>query len=123
MMREVIDEARQTMDEMPAFVAAFLLLVAMCVGVRCAVFYEADGEQLRLTTEGVDAEAMSENDAISRMRAHAECSAKVPGFTVIVGVRQYNMELSVPVPSVRALFENARISMLSAFPVEVNGRV
>ncbi len=82
-------------DEMPAFVAAFLLLVAMCVGVRCAVFYEADGEQLRLITEGVNAEAMSENDAISRMRAHAECSVKVPGFTVIVGVRQYNMELSV----------------------------
>jgi hypothetical protein len=123
MMREVIDEARQTMDEMPAFVAAFLLLVAMCVGVRCAVFYEADGEQLRLVTEGVNAEAMSEDDAISRMRSHAECAVKVPGFTVIVELRQYNVELSVPVPSVRALFENTRISMLRAFPVDVNGRV
>ena len=122
MIREVIEEARQIMDEMPAFVAAFLLLVAMCVGVRCAVFYEADGEQLRLVTEGVNAEAMSENDAISRMRAHAECSVKVPGFTVIVGVRQYNVELSVPVPSVRALFENARINRLRVFPAEVNER-
>jgi hypothetical protein len=122
MMREVLDEARQTMDEMPAFVAAFLLLVAMCVGVRCAVFYEADGEQLRLVTEGVNAEAMSADDAIRRMRAHAECSGKVPGFTVIVGVRQYNVELSVPVPSVREIFENARISMLLAFPAPADGR-
>lgn len=122
MMREVIDEARQIMDEMPAFVAAFLLLLAMCVGVRCAVFYEADGEQLRLVTEGVNARAMSGDDALSRMRAHAECSVKVPGFTVIVGLRQYNVELSVPIPRVRALFENAQINMLSAFSVEVNGR-
>jgi hypothetical protein len=37
-----------------------------------------------------------------------------PGFTVIVGVHQYSMELSVPVPNVHALFEDVQANVAAA---------
>ena len=120
MMREVMDEARQILHEMPAFAAVFLLAVAMCVGVRCAIFLEADGEQLRLIADAASENTPDANDPIGRMRALGECSARVPGFTGIVGLRQYNMELSVPVTSVRALFKNARMNSARAFRLQVH---
>jgi hypothetical protein len=113
MMREVMEEARETAREMPAFTAAFLLLVALCVGARCAVFYEADGEQPKLiAAESVSRAVTEGTDAISRMRARAECPLKTPGFTVVVGLRQYEMELSVPIASVQSLFNDAHMNVV-----------
>jgi len=36
------------------------------------------------------------------------CSEKIPGFTVIVGLSHYNLELSVPVRGMQTVFDNAR---------------
>jgi hypothetical protein len=119
----MLQEARQILDEMPAFAAAFLLLVAMCIGVRCAVFYEADGEQLKLITDRADATAMTKEDAFGRMHARNECSPRIPGFTVIFGVRQFHLELSVPVTGVQSLFENTRWNVVSAIAAEPNWKV
>jgi hypothetical protein len=119
----MIQEARQILDEMPAFAAAFLLLVAMCIGVRCAVFYEADGEQLKLITDRADAAAMTKEDPFGRMHARNECSPKIPGFTVIFGVRQFHLELSVPVTGMQSLFENTRWNVVSAIAAEPNWKV
>ena len=122
MMREVIEEARQTAQEMPAFAVAFVLLAAMCIGVHCAVFYEADGEQLKLVTHSdTGGNAVEGSEAIRRMRAHVGCSLKTPGITVVVGLRQYNMELSVPAASVRSLFESARRDVVYASVLEIDG--
>lgn len=96
MMHGVIEEAKAIVREMPGFAAVLLLLGALSVGVRCTVVYEADGDSLKLIAEG--RQTMREAE---RMRA--ECPMKTPGFTVIVGLRQYGMELSVPVRSVRSL--------------------
>jgi len=116
MIGGVLEEVRQIVREMPAFAGAFLLLVAMCVGVHGAVFYEADGEQLKLIADGnANHASLEHGNAIARMRERAECSMrKTPGITVIVGLRQYDVELSVSVASVRALFENAQMNVVGA---------
>lgn len=103
MIDEVIQEARRIRYEMPAFTAAFLLLVALCVGVRAAIFYEADGEQLKLIADKSDQQA----DPMRRMYERVGCPMKIPGLTVIISLREYSMELSVPMMSVRSLLNNA----------------
>jgi hypothetical protein len=121
MIREAIEDARQTAEELPSFTAAFLMLVALCIGAHCAVFYEADGEQLKLTAaDSMTRTATKGIDAMSRMRDRAECAMKIPGFTVIVGLRQYEMELSVPIASVQSLFENARTDVVRVFAHDLN---
>jgi hypothetical protein len=121
MIREAIEEAKQTAEELPAFTAAVLMLVALCIGAHCAVFYEADGEQLKLTAaDSMSRTATKSIDAIGRMRSRAECAMKTPGFTVIVGLRHYEMELSVPIASVQSLFENARTDVVRVFAPNLN---
>jgi hypothetical protein len=121
MIREAIEDARRTAKELPAFTAAFLMLVALCIGAHGAVFYEADGEQLKLTAaDSMSRTATKSIDAISRMRDRAECAMKTPGFTVIVGLRQYEMELSIPIASVQSLFESARTDVVRVFARNLN---
>ncbi len=111
-MQGVIDEAREVLREMPFFAAAVMVMVALGAGVRAAVFYEADGEDLRLIadrSEPSDAEEVSEaRDPMMRMGARLECAEKIPGFTVIVGLSHYNVELSVPVRGMQQMFEEVR---------------
>src|SRR3954452_25409857 len=97
-MQEAIEDARRTFREMPLFAAAVLMMVALGVGVRAAIFYEADGEDLRLTADRSEPNETSEaHDPMTRMRARLGCAEKIPGFTVVVGLSHYNLELSVPV--------------------------
>jgi hypothetical protein len=104
MVREVIDEARETCREMPAFTASVLLVMALCIGVRGAVFCRADGEQLRLIAHRTEARL----DPIRRMYAQADSPVRVPGVTVIFGLRSYCLELSVPTQSLQALVHMER---------------
>jgi hypothetical protein len=122
MIWEVMEEARQIMREMPGFTAAFVVLLALCIGVRCAIFYEADGEHLKVTAdrhnhpaEWEERTLTSASDAFTRMRAHTACPLKTPGFTLIVGLRQFDMEVSVPLTGVRALFEDAHMDVVALF--------
>jgi hypothetical protein len=97
------------------------MLVALCIGAHGAVFYEADGEQLKLTAaDSMSRTATKSMGAISHMRRRAECAMKVPGVTVIVGLRQYEMELSVPIASVQSLFESARTDVVRVFAHNLN---
>jgi hypothetical protein len=122
MIREVVEEAREIVGEMPGFAAAFLLLTMLCIGARCAVFYEADGEELKLVADDRVGDATTDaSDVIGRMLARTGCSMKTPGFTVIVGLRQYGVELSIPAASVRSLFENARLNVRNTFAFEAKG--
>jgi hypothetical protein len=57
------------------------------------------------------------------MQASNECSPKIPGFTVIFGVRQFHLELSVPVTGMQSLFENTRWDVVSAIAAEPNLKV
>jgi hypothetical protein len=112
-MRTVLDDARRMLRENPAMVTAVLLMVALAAGLRAAVFYEADGEELRLIADGGSSmqEASDESqssDLMDKMRARMGCPEKIPGFTVIVGLSHYNVELSVPVRGIDRIFESTR---------------
>jgi hypothetical protein len=115
MIREVIQEAREIRHEMPAFTAIFLVLVALCIGVRGAIFYEADGEQLRFIAHRTEAQF----DPIDRMHARPKCSVKIPGVTVIVGLRQYSMELSVPAATLHALLNVSQPDSFRSFVPDI----
>jgi hypothetical protein len=114
----VIDEARSLVREMPVVSAVILLMIALGVGAHAAIFYEADGEDLRLIAEEVKATGAREiTDPMLRMRSRITCEQKVPGFTVIVGLSRYNLELSVPVRDIHSFFEAPRPSMAYATPM------
>jgi hypothetical protein len=112
MVREVMDEARSLVREKPVFSAAILLMIAVGLGAHAAVFYEADGDELRLIAQKVQpTEEQEVLDPMIRMRSRITCPEKVPGFTVIVGLSHYNLELSVPVRDIHAFFESPRPSV------------
>jgi hypothetical protein len=104
-----IEEARQVLREMPLFAAAVMVMVALGLGVHAAIFYEADGEDLQLIADRTEpSDAGETSDPMARMVARLESAEKIPGFTVIVGLRHYNVELSVPVRGMQRMFEPPR---------------
>ncbi|MBS1801133.1 MAG: hypothetical protein JSS95_15070 [Acidobacteria bacterium] len=117
MMRVAVEGLRQLFRETPGAGAALLVAIVLGIGVHAAIFYEADGEDLRLITNhsvGRMANEVEAADPFSRMRARIHCPDKVPGFTVIVGLREYNVELSVPVAGLQSLFEVPRPAAATA---------
>jgi hypothetical protein len=104
MWTELLQDVRADVRELPGVATAVVLAVAMGIGFNAAVFCEADGDEVRFSTSHV---SMPE-ERLNMLRSH-ECAASMrPGFTVIVGLRQYTVELSVPVAGVRTLVEDAR---------------
>lgn len=114
MMRETILDLRNTVREMPWFAAAVALSVAIGVGVNAIVFDEADGDQVRVSASRLEADVTGLREAKSRMLEHRCPGEKIPGFTVIVALRQYSVELSVPMRGVGPLFDDGRASLQGA---------
>jgi hypothetical protein len=123
-MHGAIEDARQVLREMPLFAAAVLMMVALGMGVHAAVFYEADGESLRLVADKSEPSAADEaNDPMTRMRARLGCPEKIPGFTLVVGMSHYNLELSVPVRGMGTMFEDARSDVARTLELETTMRM
>jgi hypothetical protein len=123
MLRGLVNDAREVLREMPWFAAAVLLVMALCVGLNAAVFYEADGDEVLVSASKTEPQAMgSDAEPMSRMRAHVCSENKTPGFTVIIALRQYSLELSVPVTGVRSMFDDARASVANVFDEMDAGR-
>ena len=117
MVQGAIEDARRTLREMPLFAAAVFVVVALGVGVRAAIFYEADGEDLRLIADRSEPNEASEaNDPMTRMRARLGCAEKIPGFTVVLGLSHYNLELSVPVGGIEMIFDQSRPDVARVLP-------
>lgn len=108
MVQAIVDEAKQILREIPGFAVAVVLTVAMCAGIRAAIFYQADGEDLRLIADGSNAKALGKSDLMERTRVRLECAENIPGVTVVVAWSHYNVELSVPMKSMRLMFERSR---------------
>jgi hypothetical protein len=106
MIAETVNDLKADFREQPGVAVALVLAVVMSVGFNAAVFSMADGDGLRLSANAVD----SVEHQINVMRSHV-CSAEPkPGFTVIVGTRQYSVKLSVPLPSVHSKSVHADVS-------------
>jgi hypothetical protein len=125
MMRVAIEEIRQFLREMPGAAAALLIAVILGVGAHAAIFYEADGEDFRLVANRSTGRATDEVegvDPLSRMRSRIQCAEKIPGFTLIVGLSDYNVELTVPVTGMPSLFEDARADVARTMqPMDTRG--
>ncbi|MDE1175804.1 MAG: hypothetical protein PW789_04280 [Edaphobacter sp.] len=109
---------RQTMHEMPWTAAGVLLAVVFGMGLHGAIFYEADGKNLRLVADH-DAPARTGHHAsrlLQRMESIVDCGEeKIPGFTVVVGLNEYTVELSVPVAGMRAALVDAQMKFTQSF--------
>ena len=116
MLRETIHDLRNVVREMPWFGAAVLLSVAIGVGLNASIFDEADGDQIRLSASRIDGEMARLGGAMSSL-SHRCPGEKIPGFTVIVALRDYSVELSVPMHGVTPLIDDARASLLSVLDV------
>jgi hypothetical protein len=107
MIAELLQDVRTDLREIPGFIAMVVLAIAAGIGFNMAAFYEADGDELRLSAS----RGQSIEEQMERLRLNS-CSAEVkPGFTVIVGLRQYSVELSVPMAGARSLFCDMRTNI------------
>jgi hypothetical protein len=93
---------------MPWFAAAVLLSVALCVGVNASVLGEAEEEHVRLSANRISVPMASSIEEVKSRLLHRCPAEKIPGFTVIVALRQYSVELSVPMGKVRSRTDDAR---------------
>ena len=109
MLKETVLDLRNVVRDMPWFGVAVLLSVAIGVGVNASFFAEADGDSLRIRAGRVD--EMSCFDGTMRRLIHRCTEEKIPGFTVILALRQYSLELSVPM---RPLLDDARAEQRGA---------
>ena len=114
MLRETVLDLRNVAREMPWFAAAVLLSVALCVGVNASILGEAEEEHVRLSANRADVPMASSMEEV-KSRLLRRCAAeKIPGFTVILALRQYSVELSVPM---RPLLHDARAGQRGALVV------
>jgi hypothetical protein len=110
MIAELLRDVKADLREMPGVTIAVALAIAVGVGCNVAVFWQADGEGLRVSAS----REQSTEDQVKRLHAKT-CSAElIPGFTVILGLRQYSVEVSVPVPGVRSLTEDVPANVATA---------
>jgi hypothetical protein len=103
-MMATIEDWRQTVREMPWFAATVLLAVVVGIGVNVEVMGGADGDQARVAMGRVET---------SMVAAAGECKRAVrrcdfgdrPGVTMVIGVRSYWIEMTIPESVVRDRLE------------------
>jgi hypothetical protein len=111
MMAELLRDVKTEAREMPGVAAAIVLAIVVGVGCNVAFFSEADGAGLRVSAS----REQSTSDQVERLRAESCLTGLTPGFTLILGLRQYSVEVSVPVPGVHALLEDVRANVATAW--------
>jgi hypothetical protein len=106
-MSRLLDDARQMLREMP-WVGALLLITLVCsLRLHAAVISQADAEDLRFIAK-CDKTAQSSSGNRGTDPMARENGAKVPGFKVSFGWREYSVELNVPAQYVRTMLEGAQ---------------
>jgi hypothetical protein len=113
-MLMLIEEARQMLRDMPWAAAAVLVAVVFGMGGHASIFYEADGDELRLVADrngAIQEGGPALPKLMTRVEQTTACGEKVAGFTVVVGLREYNIELSVPVEGMRSMLESAQMKL------------
>jgi len=115
MMRVVIEELRQFCERCGSS-RGFTGGGCPCIGAHAAIFTKLMAKSFALSP----IEALRKRRARSKMWIHsADASAyPLPGkdsrLHLIVGLREYNVELTVPVVGMKSLFEDARTDVARA---------
>ncbi len=104
MMTELIQEMKSELLESPGIAGLLALAIVVGFGCNAVVVGEADGSELRVTAS----KSQSIEDQANRLRWSA-CSAQLkPGFTILLGLQQYSVEVSVPLTGMRSLVQEVR---------------
>jgi hypothetical protein len=107
MIAELLEDVKTELREFPWLWVMVVLTIVAGLDFNLAIFGGADGSHLRLSaSHGAAAEVQ-----MNRLRMQGCTTGQTPGFTVIVGLRRYSMELSVPVEGVRSLLEETRMDV------------
>ena len=113
MIAELLQEVKTEFREFPELAAMALLALVVGIGLNTAVFSNATGDELQMRVSR-GRSAAEQIEQMERLRAH-RCSEELkPGFTVIVELRRYSVELNVPLDGVRSLFDDAQTSIASS---------
>ena len=115
MMSSLFDEARQMVREMPLAAAVFLAAVVLGLGAHAMVMDEADGESLRLVANRHVSWQSGAPSPGTVARLRSRCQEKIPGFTVIVGLNEYSLELSVPTVRMNMVLAKAHGKLAKTF--------
>lgn len=111
MIGELLRDVKADLRELPGVAIAIVVAIAVGIGCNVAIFWQADGDGLRVSAS----QDQSAENQVEQFHAKS-CSAElVPGFTVILGLRQYSVELSVPIPGVQVLAEDVRANVAAAW--------
>jgi hypothetical protein len=107
MIAELLQDLKAEVQEFPEFAAAVLLTIVVGIGFNAAVFRNAIGDEFQVHAS----QGLSAIEQVEELRAH-NCSAELkPGFTVVIGLRKYNVEMSVPLDGVRSLFNDIQTNV------------
>jgi hypothetical protein len=119
-----IEDLKQTMREMPWFAAAFGLLVVLGIGVNAEILGAADGDEARVCVGRVDTPMLPTLGA-GEWNVHRCVTGATPGLTVLVGIRHYRMEVTIPAAAVRSTLASVKMNLDCVAPVlhGVFGRV
>ena len=92
MMAELVQDVKAEFRESPLFAVMVVLAIVAGIGLNGSILRGAEGDTLRV----VASQGVSIEDQADRLRHLCSTDLK-PGFTLLVGLRQYSVELSVPV--------------------------
>lgn len=104
MMAELLRDTRTGLREFPWSAALIVLAVVVDGGFNMAILNHPDGDRLQIRVN----RQFSTKERVDQHRLNRCSQEPNPGFTIIAGLRQYSMELSVPVAGVRSLLDGAR---------------
>lgn len=108
-MISLLQEARHTLRETPWTAASIALAVVFGLGAHGDFYYEADAPEVRLI-----ANRHAQDLSLAQRAAKDQCEEKIPGFTVVVGLKEYSVELTVPVAGMRTVLEDAQMKLAIA---------
>jgi hypothetical protein len=110
MTTELLQDLKAGLREFPELAAAIVLAIVIGVGFKMAVVRNAFGNEFQVHAN----KGLSAAERLQRLRAQS-CSAELkPGFTVIIELRRYDVELSVPLDGVRSLLDDMRTNVTNS---------
>jgi hypothetical protein len=99
-MIATIEDLKQTGREMPWFAVTVLMAVAVGVGLNVEVIGGADGDQARVAMSRVENSMVVAADECERAARRCGLGDR-PGVTMVIGVRSYRFEMTIPESVVR----------------------
>lgn len=110
-MMSMLDELKLTAAEMPWYFVAVLVAVMLCAGVQTEIVCGADGDRARVSIGRMETSldsSMEHVAAACEREARLSIPVNTPGVTMLIGVRSYWFEMTVPKAAIEAKLATMR---------------